>query len=206
MLSKSDWFGIALTAISVGIGFLLGGTTAGIVCLVIGVIALIVWHFKRDDFLPEPPADKATDKRNTDRVFIKVHPTELMPLASKKRLIVSGAGGTHPETEARYRENESTFGIYIGQWWAIEGTILHMYKTTIGYGRRPVDGYEVICKGKDNLPAVACQFSAEAIEGLVARKPGDRIRVVGQVESIDTLIRLELCELGDNYPAEMFQT
>src|SRR5262245_23227687 len=61
MLSKSDWFGVALTAISVGIGFLVGGTIAGVVCLVIGVIALVVWHYKQDDLLPLKPSSQTPE-------------------------------------------------------------------------------------------------------------------------------------------------
>jgi len=40
-LSKSDWLGIAVAAISIGIGFILGGPAWGCAFLLIGVVCLV---------------------------------------------------------------------------------------------------------------------------------------------------------------------
>ena len=48
MLSRSDWFGLALAAGAVSVSFLLGGRFWGIVFGIVAVIALIVWHRWRD--------------------------------------------------------------------------------------------------------------------------------------------------------------
>jgi hypothetical protein len=53
-MSKSDWLGVALTAIGVAAGFLMGGTVAGIICLAIGLVALVVWHRSNDHGLLDP--------------------------------------------------------------------------------------------------------------------------------------------------------
>jgi hypothetical protein len=49
VVTKSDWFGIALTFLGVAAGFLMGGTIAGVVCLFVGVVALVVWHRTNDN-------------------------------------------------------------------------------------------------------------------------------------------------------------
>ena len=64
MLSKSDWLGIALTGIATGAGFLLSGTIAGIICMVLGVAALFVWH-RTQEALPIPHPDPRLIGRST---------------------------------------------------------------------------------------------------------------------------------------------
>lgn len=54
MVTKADWFAIALTFLAIAAGFLLGGTVAGVTCLFLGLAVLVVWWRASDHGLSDP--------------------------------------------------------------------------------------------------------------------------------------------------------